>query len=532
MESNLVPKIPRIHAKTIHRNPSVASLYERAIKENSATKPCAVSSVGALISYSGAKTGRSPLDKRIVREEQTEKDIWWGKVNIPLSESSFETNLDVAVNFLNSKEEIYVIDGFAGCRLRERIKVRILCARPYHALFMRNMLIRPTSEERESYGEPDWVIYNAGQFPAALHVDGVSSETSIDVDFKKRELVILGTEYAGCMKKGVFTILNYLLPRKGILSMHCAANEGRSGDTTLFFGLSGTGKTTLSADPERRLIGDDEHGWDDEGIFNIEGGCYAKTANLSEENEPEIWKAIRFGSVLENVVYDPDSHVVQFDDVSITENTRVAYPLEYMEGAKLPALGGHPKNIFFLTCDAYGVLPAISRLSPAQAMYHFMSGYSAKVAGTEQGVKKPEATFSACFGAAFMVWHPAKYAQLLSDKMDKQGVNVWLVNTGWSGGGYGVGERIPVKLTRAMVRAALSGNLERSDFEKEEHFGLEIPLVCAGVPAEVLSPMKCWRDKAAYAVAAKNLADLFRKNFEQYRVQSSAEVLAAGPPSR
>lgn len=531
-ERNLRSERTRIRVKELHRNSSVASLYEAAIKERSSAKPCAISSEGALIAYSGAKTGRSPLDKRIVREAGTEKDIWWGKVNIPLSPASFETNLDLAVNFLNFKEVLYITDAYAGWRLAERIKVRIISARPYHALFMSNMLIRPTTEELKSYGEPDWIIYNAGQFSASMHVDGVSSETSIDVDFKKKEVVILGTEYAGCMKKSVFTILNYLLPAKSILSMHCAANEGRAGDTALFFGLSGTGKTTLSADPERKLIGDDEHGWDQEGIFNIEGGCYAKTANLIQEKEPEIWKAIRFGSVLENVVYDAESRVVKYDDVSITENTRVAYPLEFIDGAKLPALGGHPRNIFFLTCDAYGVLPAISRLSPEQAMYHFMSGYSAKVAGTEQGINVPEATFSACFGAAFMVWHPIKYAKIFSEKMSAHKVNVWLVNTGWTGGGYGSGQRISLKLTRAMLRAAFNGSLEQSEYETDPHFGLSIPLVCEGVPAEFLNPSKTWRDKSAYDSAAQKLAGLFRKNFDQYRDQSTPEVIATEPTAK
>jgi phosphoenolpyruvate carboxykinase (ATP) len=355
----------------------------------------------------------------------------------------------------------------------------------------------------------------------------VTSESSIDVNFKSREVVILGTEYAGCMKKAVFTILNYLLPAKGVLSMHCSANEGASGDTAFFLGLSGTGKTTLSADPDRRLIGDDEHGWDDVGIFNIEGGCYAKTANLSREQEPEIWDAIRFGSVLENVVYDPDSGVVDFSDTSITENTRVAYPLEFVKGAKIPAVGNHPKNIVFLTCDAFGVLPPVSKLSPAQAMYHFMSGYSAKVAGTEQGINVPTATFSSCFGSAFMVWNPLKYAELLKTKMQKHNVNVWLLNTGWIGGAPGVGKRISLKYTRAMVDAILNGSLEKSQFQRDAIFGIDVPLSCPEVPSNILMPHQAWGDPAAYKVAAQKLAQLFKKNFEQFSDQPGAALISA-----
>ncbi|HEY9886631.1 MAG TPA: phosphoenolpyruvate carboxykinase (ATP), partial [Vampirovibrionales bacterium] len=339
--------------------------------------------------YSGAKTGRTPKDKRVVKEETSEKNIWWGDVNMPLSEESFSINLELAKNFFNTRDKLYVIDGYAGWSPSEQIKVRIICARPYHALFMHNMLIRPTKEQLKEFGEPDWVIYNAGQSPALTKVDGVESKSSVSLNIKKRQFVILGTEYAGEMKKGVFTIMNYLLPLKGMLSMHCSANEGQNGDTALFFGLSGTGKTTLSADPERQLIGDDEHGWSDNGIFNFEGGCYAKAIKLRKESEPEIWNAIRFGSVLENVVYDPDTKEVDYDNTSITQNTRVSYPIEYIENAKIPCVGGQPQNIIFLTCDAYGVIPPVSKLSPEQAMYHYISGYTAKVAGTEMGVNEP-----------------------------------------------------------------------------------------------------------------------------------------------
>ncbi len=518
-----------IHAHSAYRNPAPALLYEWAVKEEIIPKHSVISSQGALIAYSGIKTGRSPHDKRIVKEASSEKDVWWGKINIPLSEESFESNLKIAKRYLNTCEKLYVVDAFAGWRPAERLKVRIICARPYHALFMHNMLIRPTREELQNFGDPDWTIYSAGQAPANTRVEGVSSEASIDLNFKKKEIVLLGTEYAGCMKKGVFTVLNYVLPKKGILPMHSAANEGRSGDTALFLGLSGTGKTTLSTDPERSLIGDDEHGWDDEGLFNFEGGCYAKVTHLSREHEPDIWNAIRFGSVLENVVYDSNTREVDFNNTSITENTRVAYPLEYIARAKIPAIGSHPKNIVFLTCDAYGVLPPISSLSPEQAMYHFISGYSAKIAGTEQGINEPIATFSACFGAAFMVLHPMKYAELLRAKMKKHNVKVWLVNTGWSGGAFGLGKRMPLKLTRSMINSALSGTLDKVDYVQDSNFNLKVPVSCPDVPSDLLIPKFTWADKKAYEATALKLVQLFKKNFEQYHDQTSAEVIKSGP---
>ncbi|MCB0186721.1 MAG: phosphoenolpyruvate carboxykinase (ATP), partial [Caldilineaceae bacterium] len=356
-------------------------------------------------------------DKRIVRHHDSQDDIWWGAVNVAVDEHTFEINRERAIDYLNTREQLYVVDGFAGWDPNERIKIRVICSRPYHALFMWNMLIRPAEEHLEKYGEPDYVIFNAGQFPANRYTTGMTSKTSVDLSFEQQEIVILGTEYAGEMKKGIFTVMNYIMPKKGVLSMHCSANEGTDGDVSLFFGLSGTGKTTLSADEHRMLIGDDEHCWTEEGVHNIEGGCYAKAINLSAANEPEIYGAIKFGTVLENVVYDPHSHAVDFSNVSITENTRAAYPIEYIPNAKIPCLGGHPKNIILLTCDAFGVLPPVAKLTREQAMYHFISGYTAKVAGTEMGVTEPEATFSACFGAAFMVWHPSVYAELLAKKM-------------------------------------------------------------------------------------------------------------------
>lgn len=511
----------------IHHNPSVARLYELATPQQRYD----VSSTGALIACSAPRCGRSPKDKRIVEEETSRDDIWWGDINQPISESSFAMNKELAINYLNCRDNIYVVDGFAGWDPKHRIKVRVICTRAYHALFMWTMLIRPTDEELASYGEPDWVIYNAGQMPALTSVSGVESKTSISVNFKKREFVILGTEYAGEMKKGIFTVLNYILPKKGVLSMHCSANEGADGDVALFFGLSGTGKTTLSADPKRRLIGDDEHGWTDDGVFNFEGGCYAKTVNLSKEGEPQIWNAIRFGAVLENVGYDPATKQVDFADVSKTENTRCAYPVEFIDNAKIPCVGGHPKNIIFLACDAFGVLPPVSRLTPGQAMYHFISGYTAKTAGTEVDVVEPVPNFSACFGAAFLVWHPTKYAEMLAAKMKQHDVKVWLVNTGWTGGSYGTGTRFKLAYTRAIVDGILGGELDKADYQVEPFFGLSIPTECPGVPAEVLDPRRAWDDTEAYDRTAKRLAIMFVENFQKYAARASKEVLAATPPA-
>jgi phosphoenolpyruvate carboxykinase (ATP) len=394
---------------------------------------------------------------------------------------------------------------------------------------MHNMLIRPTAEELAQFGVPDFVVFNAGRFPANRHTAQVSSKTSVDLCFEKREFVILGTEYAGEMKKGIFTVMNYIMPKQGVLSMHCSANEGDDGSVSLFFGLSGTGKTTLSADPRRALIGDDEHCWTDQGIFNIEGGCYAKAIGLSAENEPEIYNAIRFGSVLENVVHDPQTREVDYDDVSITQNTRAAYPLEFIDNAKIPAVGGHPDHIIFLTYDAFGILPPVSKLTPGQAMYHFMSGYTAKVAGTEMGVTEPQATFSACFGAAFIVWHPARYAELLALKMRSHGSRAWLINTGLTGGPHGVGKRMSLRYTRAIIDAIHDGSLDDAETVRDAVFGLAIPTTCPGVPRSVLIPRETWQDKEKYDETARRLAILFRENFVQFEAGSSEEVLSAAP---
>jgi phosphoenolpyruvate carboxykinase (ATP) len=448
---------------------------------------------------------------------------------VKLPDSTFVINRERAIDYLNTRSHLYVVDGFAGWDPKYRIKVRIICARAYHALFMWDMLIRPTAEELADFGTPDYTIINAGGFSANAQTAGMSSKTSIALSFERKEMVILGTEYAGEMKKGVFTIMNYLMPKQGVLSMHCSANESKEGTTSLFFGLSGTGKTTLSADPGRLLIGDDEHCWSDDGIFNIEGGCYAKMINLSAEQEPEIWSALKFGSVLENVIYNPQTRVVDFADTRITDNTRGAYPIEFIENAKLPCVGPHPTNVVFLTCDAFGVLPPVARLNPAQAMYHFISGYTAKVAGTEEGVTDPEATFSACFGAPFLVWHPTKYAEMLAEKLRHHNAPTWLVNTGWSGGGHGVGARMKLKYTRAIIDAIHDGSLANAPTETDPVFGLEVPTLCKGVPSEILIPRNTWSDKAAYDRQANKVGALFRKNFEKYADKASAEVLAAAP---
>ncbi|MCP4590246.1 MAG: phosphoenolpyruvate carboxykinase (ATP) [bacterium] len=509
----------------VHRNPSVPTLYKMALVE----KGCSLADTGALIAYSGAKTGRSPKDKRVVKEPANQENIWWGSINMPIPQDGFEINRKTALDYLCARPQVFCIDGFAGWDPRYRKKIRIVCERAYHALFMHNMLIRPTPEELKDFGDPDWVIYNSGRLEADPNTPGVDTKTSVNVNFAAQEMVILGSEYAGEMKKGVFTVLNYILPAQSVLSMHCSANEGTKGDVALFFGLSGTGKTTLSADPKRRLIGDDEHGWSDAGVFNFEGGCYAKTICLSAESEPQIWEAIRFGSILENVVCDEANGAVDYDDGSITENTRTSYPVEYIPNVKIPCVGGHPENIVLLTCDAFGVLPPVSRLTPAQAMYHFISGYTAKVAGTEVGVTEPEATFSACFGAAFLVWHPTVYAELLKKKMQQHQSKVWLINTGWSGGAHGVGSRMKLSYTRAIVDAVLDGSLDNATWAKDEVFGLEVPTKVPGVPDKVLMPRNTWSDKAAYDQTAKKLAALFNKNFEKFADKASAEILAAAP---
>lgn len=515
-----------IHTKKIHRNRSVPELYEIALGQEAGT---AMSDVGALMVYSGKKTGRSPKDKRVVREPGSENNIDWGPINIELDKHTFMINRERAIDYLNSRDQVFVVDAFAGWDPNYRMKVRVIVTRAYHALFMQNMLIMPTAEELADFGEPDFVIFNGGTFPANRYTSQMTSTTSIDVDLERNEMVILGTEYAGEMKKGVFSVMNYLMPLKGVLPMHCSANVGEEGDVSILFGLSGTGKTTLSADPKRKLIGDDEHCWTDKGVFNIEGGCYAKAIDLSAEKEPDIFNAIRFGTILENVVYDKDTREVDYGDTSITQNTRASYPIDHIDNVQIPCKAGHPNNIIFLTCDAFGVLPPVSRLTPEQASYHFIAGYTAKVAGTEMGVTDPEATFSACFGAAFMMWHPNKYAELLSYKIRKHGVQAWLINTGWTGGPYGVGSRIKLKYTRAIIDAIHNGDFDKVETVTEERFGLAVPTSCPGVPSDVLIPRNTWADKAAYDQTLAKLVGLFQKNFEQYEKLVNPDIVEAGP---
>lgn len=515
-----------ITVASLGRNLGVARLYEEAIRYEAESR---LSDNGALVAYSGVKTGRSPNDKHVVRAPESESDVWWGPVNFPIEPHSFEINRRRAKDFLNTCPRLYCVDGYAGWDPEYRVRFRVICARPYHALFMTNMLIRPTDAELAEFGEPDYVIYNAGQFPANPHTAGMTSRTSIDVCLESHELVILGTEYAGEMKKGVFTLMNYLMPKRGILSMHCSATaDRRTGRSSLLFGLSGTGKTTLSADPHRLLVGDDEHGWSDRGIFNIEGGCYAKTIDLTRESEPDIFQALHFGAVLENVVLDED-RTVDFHDASITENTRGAYPIEFIRNARIPCVAGHPTDIIFLTCDAFGVLPPVSRLNPAQAMYHFISGYTAKVAGTEVGVTEPTATFSPCFGGPFLVWHPSRYAALLAEKIRRHGSNVWLVNTGWTGGSYGTGKRMKLSFTRAIMDGIHQGALLDAASHRDPIFGFDVITEVPGVPGDALQPRNTWRDPCAYDATARRLAGLFRDNFRDYEAASPPEVRAAGP---
>ena len=502
-----------------------ARLYELSLQHEGAK----ITSAGALAEYSGEKTGRSPKDKRIVRSAESEGDVWWGSVNIELSPESFQKCRSQVIEHLSDQLRLYVVDGYAGWDPKHRLKARIVCSQAYHALFMYNMLIRPSEEELAEFGEPDFVVYNCGSLAADESIEGVTSKTCVAVSFEENEMLILGTNYAGEMKKGIFTVMHYLMPKRDVLSMHCSANEGRDGDCSLFFGLSGTGKTTLSADPSRHLIGDDEHCWTDDGVFNIEGGCYAKCLDLSEEKEPEIYRAIRFGSILENVVFDEHSREVDYHDSSITENTRCSYPIEFIPHAKVPCFGAHPKNIVLLTCDAFGILPPVSKLTPEQAMYHFISGYTAKVAGTEVGVTEPEATFSTCFGAAFLVWHPTKYAELLAEKIRKHGSDVWLVNTGWSGGAYGVGSRMDLGHTRAIIDAIHSGELAGGTFDVDPVFGVQVPTTCSGVPEEIPTPRATWADKDAFDETAEKLARLFHEHFAEYADLASDEIKSAGP---
>jgi len=511
----------QLTAAEIGRNLPPSVLYEHAIRYD---KEATIAENGALVAYSGEKTGRSPKDKRIVKNPVSEKDVWWGTTNVSLDPQSYRSVRQRALDYLNICDRLYCFDGFAGWDPKYRIKVRVVCSRPYHALFMHTMLIRPTTDELASFGKPDFVIYNAGTFPADPLMAGIGSTTCVSLNLEERELVILGTEYAGEMKKGVFTVANYFAPKRGVLSMHCSATaDKQTRRSSLLFGLSGTGKTTLSADPKRYLIGDDEHCWGDDGIFNIEGGCYAKAINLTSESEPDIFAALRFGAVLENVVLEEDRSV-DYTDASITENTRGAYPINFIRNSLIPCVAGHPTDVIFLTCDAFGVLPPVSSLTPELAMFHFVSGYTAKLAGTEMGIKEPTATFSPCFGGPFLVWHPRRYAELLAEKIRKHNTRVWLVNTGWTGGGYGVGKRIKLAHTRAIIDAIHDSTLAKVRTQRDPIFGVDLVSECPGVPSELLVPRNAWADKTAYDSAAKKLLELFQSNFKKYEGEVAAVV--------
>jgi phosphoenolpyruvate carboxykinase (ATP) len=484
---------------------------------------------GALVIQTGRFTGRSPKDKFIVQDAITANTVDWNNFNLSISENHFQVIYNKITAYLAAKPSVWVRDVFACADPRYKINIRVINEKPWGDLFSYNMFLRPTPTELEEFN-PEWTIYVAPGLKLIPEACGTRQENAAVISFTHKTILIAGTGYTGEIKKGVFTILNYLLPQnKQVLSMHCAANMGRGADTAVFFGLSGTGKTTLSADPNRTLIGDDEHGWTDDGIFNFEGGCYAKTIDLSEEKEPEIYQAIRNGALLENTGFLPESNIIDFSCKAITENTRVSYPLSFISNAAVPSVGGIPKNIFFLTCDAYGILPPLSKLNPQQAMYQFISGYTAKVAGTETGVKEPSATFSTCFGAPFLPLHPGKYAALLGEKIKKHQVNVWLINTGWTGGAYGQGSRIKLQYSRAMIQAVLTGVLRKTTFETDPIFGFQIPLACPGVPTALMKPKNTWENKHAYDQKAMELAKLFIKNFEKYADGLAASIRDAGP---
>ncbi len=501
----------------------LSKLIEKSLMRNEGV----LTSKGALSVETGKYTGRSPKDKYIVDESSVSDQINWGAVNQPISKETFSSLYKKVMDHLKEDEELFVTRGFAGADPQYRLPIQVINEYAWHNVFARQLFIRADEDELKNHN-PEFTIIAAPNFKADPEVDGTKSETFIIISFEERIVLIGGTEYAGEMKKSVFSIMNYLLPQRGVLPMHCSANVGEEGDTALFFGLSGTGKTTLSADPNRHLIGDDEHGWSNNGVFNIEGGCYAKCVNLSYEKEPQIWNAVRFGTVLENVYVDPETGLPDYDNTDLTENTRAAYPIENIPNTLTPSMAGHPSTIIFLTADAFGVLPPISKLTKEQAMYHFLSGYTSKLAGTERGITEPEATFSTCFGSPFLPLDASVYAEMLGEKILQHDVNVFLVNTGWSGGPYGVGDRIKLSYTRAMIQAALLGELDGVDTTEDAIFGLHVPTQCPGVPDEVLLPKQTWSDPQAYDKKAKELASKFQENFEKFS-DASEEIKNAGP---
>jgi phosphoenolpyruvate carboxykinase (ATP) len=508
----------------VHWNLIAPELFQAAARRGEGE----FADMGPFVAITTPHTGRSPNDKFVVRESESEADIDWGKVNQSLPPEKYELLLADVHRHLNESRELFVEDLYCGADPAYRLSVRYVSPNAWHMAFVRNMFIRPELSDLPTF-DPNFTVLHAPEFQATPLVHGTRSSTFIVLNLAARTILIGGTRYAGELKKAMFTVMNYLLPKQGVLSMHCSANVGKAGDTALFFGLSGTGKTTLSADPERGLVGDDEHGWAKDGVFNFEGGCYAKVINLSPENEPDIYQTTQmFGTVLENVVLDPATKKVRFADQSITENTRASYPLHYIHNHVVGGRAGHPRNVIFLTADAFGVLPPIVKLTPQQAMYYFLSGYTAKVAGTERGVTEPQATFSACFGAVFLVWHPTKYAQMLGKLLEQHKSKVWLINTGWSGGAYGTGKRIKLAYTRAMIHAALAGDLDSVKTDLDPVFGLAIPAEVKDVPSDVLSPRRTWSDSAAYDAQAKKLAEMFRKNFEKFGDVDST-IKNAGP---
>ena len=509
---------------TINYQLTPDQLHQVAVETKQGTEAAS----GALAVNTGEFTGRSPMDRFIVKDDVTKDEIWWGDINLPFDSAKFDKLYDKVTAYLSNKE-IFVRDSYACSDEDYKLNIRVVNEYPWSNMFAYNMFLRPTEEELKSFS-PEWTVVNAPGFMANPEEDGTRQHNFAILNFERKVALIGGTGYTGEIKKGIFSALNFILPvQKNTLPMHCSANVGKDGDTAIFFGLSGTGKTTLSADPARQLIGDDEHGWTkDNTVFNFEGGCYAKVIDLTEEKEPDIFKAIKKGAILENVVFKNNGEV-DFEDTSITQNTRVSYPIDHIENIKEDSIGKNPKNIFFLTADAFGVLPPISKLTPGQAAYHFISGYTAKVAGTEAGVTEPLPSFSACFGAPFMPLHPTRYAEMLSKKMQDAGVNVWLINTGWTGGSYGVGSRMKLKYTRAMITEALEGRLDNVEFAQHPVFGLAVPTTCENVPDEVLRPRDTWADKDAYDAKAKELADSFRKNFAQFEEFANEEILGGGP---
>lgn len=517
-----------INNAKVHYQLPPERLHEITLEKNMGREAAS----GALAVNTGEFTGRSPKDRFIVRDEITADRVWWGNINIPFEAEKFDALYDKVVAYLGNKE-IFVRDCYACADDKYRTNIRVVNEYPWSNLFAYNMFLRPEASELEKFS-PDWTVINAPGFLADPETDGTRQHNFAILNFSKKIALIGGTGYTGEIKKGIFSALNFELPVfKDTLPMHCSANVGKSGDTAIFFGLSGTGKTTLSADPNRKLIGDDEHGWTKENtVFNFEGGCYAKVINLTEENEPEIFRAIKSGAILENVIMDEKGNV-DFKDTSITQNTRVSYPIHHIDNIQQPSIGKNPRNIFFLTADAFGVLPPISKLTPGQAAYHFISGYTAKVAGTEAGVDEPVPSFSACFGAPFMPLHPTRYAEMLSAKMQEAGVNVWLINTGWTGGPYGVGNRMKLKYTRAMITAALNGELGATINEKDYHihsvFGVAQPRSCPGVPTEVLSSRQTWNNDEGYYAKAHQLADAFKENFKKFEAYANDEIRAGGP---